>query len=184
MVDKRCVPCFAERGGMALFQVGEYVVHPGQGVCMVDEIVHEPQETYLLLPVTSRHHMRISFPVASESRLRSVLSREEAQQLIDEYPRMPLDDFTERNIPLEEEHFKKKIRGGSCRDSMCVVKTFRHRIAGLQARNKKPPVAYERVLKLASDRALTELAVALQETTDDIRSLFDGRDEQDFSAGV
>lgn len=148
---------------------------------MVDEIVHEPQDTYLLLPVAGRHQMRISFPVASEARLRPALSRAEAQALIDEYPQIPLDDFTERSIPLEEEYFKKKIRGGTCRDSMCVVKTFRHRMADLQARNKKPPVAYERVLKQASDRALTELAVALQETPDDIRSLFDGRDEQDFA---
>ena len=74
-----------------MYQAGEYIVHPGQGVCIVDEIVAEPQETYMLLPVGTRNPMRISFPVASESRLRPVLSRGEAEALIGEYPQMDVD---------------------------------------------------------------------------------------------
>lgn len=164
-----------------MYHVGEYIVHPGQGVCRVDEVVSEPQETYLLLPVASRNPMRISFPVASESRLRPILSKGEAEELIGEYPQMATDDYTERSAALEEEHFKNKIRRGSCRDSVRVVKTFRKRIAEVRARNKKPPVVYERILKQASERSLSELAVALGTTPDDVRALFEGQGEEDFS---
>ncbi len=164
-----------------MYQIGEYIVHPGQGVCMVDEIVSEPQATYMLLPVGSRNPLRISFPVASESRLRPVLSRGEAEDLISEYPHLMPDDFTERSMALEEEHFKNQIRRGTCRETVRVVKTFRQRIAEVKARNKKPPVAYERILKQASERSLAELAVALGTTPDDVRLLFEQQDEEAFS---
>ena len=164
-----------------MYQVGEYIVHPGQGVCRVDEIVSQPQETYMLLPVGVRHPMRISFPVASEGRLRPVLSKGEAEALIGEYPQMDTDDFTERSAALEEEHFKNQIRRGTCRDSVRVVKTFRRRIAEVRARNKKPPVAYERILKQASARSLSELAIALDITPDDVRALFEQQGDGDLS---
>ena len=164
-----------------MYQVGEYIVHPGQGVCKVDEIVDQPQETYMLLPVGARHPMRISFPVASEGRLRPVLTKAEAEELIGDYPQMDVDGFTERSAAREEEHFKNQIRRGTCRDSVRVVKTFRKRIAEVRARNKKPPVAYERILKQASERSLAELAIALDVTPDDVRLLFESQGEEDFS---
>ncbi len=164
-----------------MYQVGEYIVHPGQGVCKVDEIVTEPQETYMLLPVGGRHPMRISFPVSGEGRLRPVLSRGEAEALIVEYPQMDVDTFTERSAALEEEHFKNQIRRGTCRDSVRVVKTFRKRIAEVRSRNKKPPVVYERILKQASERSLAELAVALEVSVDDVRELFERQGGEDFS---
>ena len=164
-----------------MYQVGEYLVHPGQGVCKVDEIVSDPQETYLLEPVAGRHPLRISFPVASEDRLRPVLSKREAEELIGEYPDIAPDNYTERSLALEEEHFRNKIRRGTCRDSVCVVKTFRRRIAEVRSRNKRPPVSYERILKQASERSLSELAIALGVTTDDVRERFEQQGAEDFS---
>ncbi|MDI9591010.1 MAG: CarD family transcriptional regulator [Acidobacteriota bacterium] len=164
-----------------MYQVGEYLVHPGQGVCRVAEIVSEPRESYMLRPVGMRNAMLISFPVASEARLRPILSKGEAQELIGDYPTMDVDDFTGRSVSLEEEHFKDQIRRGTCRDSVRVVKTFRTRIAAVRRRNKKPPVAYERILKQASERSLLELAVALGVTTDDVRRLFEQQAGEDPS---
>ena len=156
-----------------MYEIGEYIVHPGQGVCLVEDVVDNPSATYQLLPVGQRHPMRISFPVASESRLRPVLSHEEAEDIIAQYPTMQVDEFTNKSNALEEEHFRDEIRLGSCLDSVRVVKTFRTRIAEVKARNKKPPVAYERILKQASERSLSELAVALDSTPDDVRVLFE-----------
>ena len=156
-----------------MYEIVEYIVHPGQGVCLVEDVVDNPSATYQLLPVGQRHPMRISFPVASESRLRPVLSHEEAEDIIAQYPTMQVDEFTNKSNALEEEHFRDEIRLGSCRDSVRVVKTFRTRIAEVKARNKKPPVAYERILKQASERSLSELAVALDSTPDDVRVLFE-----------
>ena len=100
---------------------------------------------------------------------------DEAEELIEEYPSMQVDTYTDRSNALEEEHFKQEIRTGTCRDSMRIVKTFRLRIAETRARNKKPPVAYERILKQASQRSLEELSVALEMPIDEVRELFERR---------
>lgn len=164
-----------------MFEVGAYIVHPGQGVCRVEDVSEGPNATYKLLPMGQRHPMHISYPVASEGRLRRVLSAQEARQVIDDYAAMDVDTFTERNNYLEEEHFKQEIRNGSCRDSVRIVKTFRARIADAEARNKKPPVSYERILKQARERSLGELACALGCTPEDIVALFEGVSESEAS---
>ncbi|KXB63858.1 CarD family transcriptional regulator [Olsenella sp. DNF00959] len=159
-----------------MYEVGEYIVHPGQGVCRVDEVVDDPQPSYQLMPVGVRHPMRISFPIASESRLRPVLTHDEAMTLIGEYPSLDVVELGPNNNAMEE-YFKNKIRRGSCRDSVRVAKTFRRRIAQVRANNKKPPVAYERILKQARERSLQELAVALDSTKEDVQQLFAQRED-------
>ena len=160
-----------------MYEVGEYVVHPGQGVCRVEAVTTEPMATYQLLPIGQRHPMRISFPIASEDRLRPVLSDAEAQAVIEAFPTLELDPFTAKSNALEEEHFRNEIRQGTCLDAVRIVKTFRARIAQVRANNKKPPVAYERILKHATERSLTELSVALDTTVDDVRDRFAAEDQ-------
>lgn len=155
-----------------MYAIGDYLVHPGQGVCLVEGVTESPEAVYQLLPVGQRHPVRISFPVANEGRLRPVLSRDEAEQIIEEYPTLQVEQFEARNNSLEEEHYKSEIRQGSCLVSVRIVKTFRARIEELSARNKKPPVAYERILKQARERSCSELAVALGCTPEDVAMLF------------
>lgn len=155
-----------------MYSVGDYLVHPGQGVCQVRDVTSGPQAVYQLLPIGKRHPVHISFPVANEGRLRPVLSRAEARQIIEDYPTIEVESFQARNNSLEEEHYRNEMRQGSCRDSVRIVKTFRARIAELSSRNKKPPVAYERILKEASERSCSELAVALDCTPEDVVVLF------------
>jgi CarD family transcriptional regulator len=159
-----------------MYEVGEFIVHPGQGVCRVDEVVDEPQQTYMLMPLMGRHPIRISFPVSGEDRLRPVVSRDEAQSLIEGYDSLGIVEYEGRSGALEEEFFRGEIRRGTCRDSIRIVKTFRARIAEVRSRNKKPPVAYERILKQASERSLAELSVALEMSVEDVVALFQQHD--------
>ena len=124
-----------------MYKVGQYVVHPGQGVCKVEAIEDDPQATYMLMPVGGRHPMRISFPVASEGRLRPVIGRKQAEQIIGEYTELPLEELSSRSNALEEERFKTELRRGSCRDAVRIAKTLRTRIEQVRASNKRPPVA-------------------------------------------
>lgn len=162
-----------------MYAIGDYLVHPGQGVCQVKDVTSGPEAVYQLLPIGKRHPIYISFPVANEGRLRPVLSRDEAERIIDQYPAIEVESFKARNNSLEEEHYKNEIREGSCLDSVRIVKTFRARIADLSAQNKKPPVAYERILKQARERSCSELSVALGCTPEDVAVLFRRRMGED-----
>lgn len=172
--------CKRYEGSFCMYEVGEYIVHPGQGVCRVEEIVDAPAATYMLLPIGGRHPMKISFPVASEDRLRPVLTEQQAKDLIQDYPNLDVEEVSAKSNALEEERFRNEIRRGTCRDSVRIVKTFRKRIAEVRATNKKPPVVYDRILKLARERSLQELAVALNSTTDDVQALFEQKYGESF----
>ena len=159
-----------------MYEVGEYIVHPGQGVCKVEDVIENPEVSYMLMPVGTSNPMRISFPISGENRLRPVLSHDEAQELVDEYTDLSIDDYRSASIALEEQYYRDKIRRGTCLDSVRTVKTFRHRIDEAKANNKRPPVAYERILKQAIERSLEELSIALDMSKDDIVSLFESRE--------
>lgn len=156
-----------------MYKVGEFVVHPGQGVCRVEDVTQGDDATYQLLPMGQPRPMHISYPVASESRLRPILSAGEARLIIETYSELEQDPFTERSAALEEAHFKKEIRDGSCRDSVRIVKTIKAKIAAAEANNKKAPVAYERILRQARSRSLEELSCALECTKEDVVALFE-----------
>lgn len=159
-----------------MYEVGEYIVHPGQGVCKVEDVIENPEVSYMLMPVGTSNPMRISFPISGENRLRPVLSHDEAQELVDEYSDLSIDDYSSASIALEEQYYRDKIRRGTCLDSVRTVKTFRHRIDEAKANNKRPPVVYERILKQAIERSLEELSIALGMSKDDIVSLFESRE--------
>mgnify|MGYP003361879592 FL=1 len=159
-----------------MYEVGEYIVHPGQGVCKVEDVIESPEVSYMLMPVGTSNPMRISFPISGENRLRPVLSHDEAQELVDEYSDLSIDDYSSASIALEEQYYRDKIRRGTCLDSVRTVKTFRHRIDEAKANNKRPPVVYERILKQAIERSLEELSIALGMSKDDIVSLFESRE--------
>ena len=156
-----------------MFEVGEYIVHPGQGVCRVESVGEGDDASYKLMPVGQRHPMLISFPAANESRLRPVLSRDEAIAIIEGYPTLEVDDFTDHSGAVEEEHFKAQMKEGTCNDSVRIVKTVRQRIRRARDAGRKPPVIYERLLREARERTLSELAVALESTPEDVQELFE-----------
>ena len=158
-----------------MFDVGSYVVHPGQGVCLVEDAGQAVKDAYKLMPIGQRHPVTITFPIQEDDRLRPIISHDEALSLIDAYPQIEVDTYSDRSIALEEEHFKCVIRTASCREMIRIVKTFRVRITEVKARNKKPPVAYERILKTATTRSLLELSVALGATPDAVCELFEDR---------
>ena len=128
--------------------VGEFCVHPGQGVCLVENVVSEPTPAYVLSPIGQKHPVQIVFPLDQEFRLRDLMTRDEATNLVDMYPQI---------------------------DSISIAKTFRARIDKARSLNKKPPVSHERIFKMASNRGLYELITALNCTIDEIQKVFSSR---------
>lgn len=154
-----------------MYSVGDYVVHPGQGVCHIRAVTEKPEAQYELVSLEQRNAVHLSYPVSQEERLRPIVSKDQAQILIEQYSELEPTHFDARSTALEEQHYKQTIRHGSCKDSMRIVKTFSERIQEMVKDNKKPPVCYERILKRAQERSFSELAVALGCSMQDITVL-------------
>lgn len=169
---------------MPKFRKGDYVVHPGQGVCEVGGIVERPSAAgqegtanqacliYELYPA-SGPRMRICFPVANEAQLRPPVGRREAQALIAEMPRLVDDSFSDPHAWTVEEHYLGGLRQGTCEDALRIAKTMHDLMERAHANGKKPKVCYERIYKTARDRALLELGIALDKTPDEVDTLIE-----------
>lgn len=154
-----------------MFEIGEHVIHPGQGVCTVTGYDDQGAAPMIVLECKQGHaKTRMLYPVALTDRLHPTVSREEAQAIIDNYDAIECDPFTERNSSLEESHFKELLKQGAPA-TVCVAKTMRHRIHEAERRSKKPSSYYARVLKEAHRRSVEELAVALDCTEEHIEEL-------------
>ena len=148
-----------------MFEIGQHVIHPGQGVCTVTGFTEDVAHPMILL----RAHLM--YPLAQQSRLHAIISREDAEDLIDSYADLTVDSFTERNSALEETHFKQQLKLGAP-ETVRVAKTMRHRIAEAEAHGKKPSSYYSRMLKEARRRTLEELSVALGADEDAVEERF------------
>ncbi len=59
-----------------------FCVHPGQGVCLVENVVSSSTPAYVLSPIGQKHPVQIVFPLDQEFRLRDLMTRDEAMNLL------------------------------------------------------------------------------------------------------
>ncbi len=144
-----------------MFEIGQHVIHPGQGVCTVTGYTDDDVHPMILLRAKSGHaETHLMYPLSQQDRLHAIISREDAEDLLCSYADLAVDSFTERNSALEETHFKQQLKLGAP-ETVRVAKTMRRRIAEAEARGKKPSSYYSRMLKEARRRSIEEFAIAL-----------------------
>ena len=150
-----------------MFEIGQHVIHPGQGVCTVVGFRDDTPQPMVLLEAKQGHAQTIlMYPVAQADRLHAAISREDAESLLANYADLECDTFTERNSSLEESHFKQQLKLGAP-ETVRVAKTMIKRIHDAEAADKKPSSYYMRVLKEAKRRSIEEFAVALGVSEED-----------------
>lgn len=155
-----------------MFEIGQHVIHPGQGVCTVVGFTNDDPTPMIILHAKSGHAAtQLMFPQSQEGRLHCAISREDAEEILDRYGELAVDTFTERNSSLEETYFKQQLKLGAP-ETVRIFKTMRHRIAHAEKIGKKPSSYYTRILKEARRRAVEELAVALDLATEDADERF------------
>lgn len=149
-----------------MFDIGEHIIHPGQGVCTVVGYEEGPSPMIVLEAKSGHAKTRLMYPVSQLSRLHRCIPKEEAEELIADYDALECDPFTERNSSLEESYFKQQLKLGAP-ETLRVAKTMRRRIREAEARSKKPSSYYMRILKEAKRRSVEEFAVALDVSEED-----------------
>lgn len=169
------------------YSEGDYVVHPGQGVCQVvgvekrtavvgasaDDPGHE--ETileYKLSPLTGAG-IRIHFPVSKEGDLRDIISPEAARDLIRQAPSLKPDDFDKQQSWTIRDHFMECLREGDTRETMRVAKTVREHMEQAARTGRKPRECYSSVYQAAHSRLLDELSISLKVSRERIGMLLE-----------
>ena len=108
-----------------MYSVGELIVYGGTGVCRV-EAVEEKQSPdsgkrmyYRLKPLYQSGS--ISVPVDGKVFMRPVISREEAEAIIDRLPDMPVQSLHERNFTQLAAHYQQLLCSHECSDVAGLV---------------------------------------------------------------
>lgn len=149
-----------------MFETGQYIVCGNNGVCRVEGTgsldmpgADRHREYYFLTPVYGSGS-RVYVPVDTEkNRMRRVLSREEADELLRSFDQMePLKVTDEKAI---EREYRETIRKNDCREWCRVIKTIQYRRKKRSASGSKITATDSRYYKIAGDRLYGELALVL-----------------------
>ena len=149
-----------------MYEIGQHVIHPGQGVCTVCGYEENPSPMIVLTARCGNTDTKMLYPVSLEDRLHPCIDADQAKALLDNYAAIECDPYHERNASLEETYFKRQLKQGAP-VTVQVAKTMRQRIQDAEDHDKKPSSYYARILKEAHRRVVEEFAVALDMSEDE-----------------
>ena len=158
-----------------MFQVDDYVVYGGNGVCRVVDVgtveisgVSKDKLFYTLEPVYSKSSV-VYTPVDNQKVvIRRIISKNEANELIDDIPN--IETIQAETDKRREEIFKESLRKHDCRCWIQIIKTLYLRNEVRLAQGKKITGTDERYLHTAEEGLYSELAIPLEIPKDKVEN--------------
>lgn len=166
-----------------MFEREDFIIYGARGVCKVldittlelDEAVKD--QLYYVLQPCRQPESRIFTPVeGNKTPMRSIISKEEADQLIDEIP--SIDALWVDNDRMREAAYKECIQSCQCRDLIRVIKALYYRKQERMAQNKKVTAVDDKYFKLAEENLYAELAIPLEMQQDEVEEYIASRMER------
>lgn len=156
-----------------MFELGQMILHGSEGVCTVDAIGPQSfsgqQESRLYYTLSPVHHEGTLFvPVDSSVFLRAVMSKEDAEALIQQIPSIEIEVFEQRNPRMIDEHYQALLRSHDCADLVRIIKTLRTKRRTIAKSGKRLGQVEERYLKRAERMLYDELSIALDMPMEDV----------------
>lgn len=150
-----------------MFQVGDLVLYGTTGVCRVTEIAQKDltgkgnaQLYYHLSPLYQS--CMISAPVNSEKIfIRPIISREEAEVLIDQMPSLRAKEYATGATRELTERYEAAINTHDCRTLVQLISSISVKKQALEQQKRKFSALDERYMRRAEDLLHGELAAAL-----------------------
>lgn len=163
MPEKRT---FVNRMEVIMFQVDDRIVYGTHGVCVVTAVgklamsmADKHKQYYTLCPIY-QHDAVIYVPVDNHKiKMRPVLSKEEAEELIGEIP--DLETIWIVNEREREVQYREALLSCDCRELIRIIKTLYQRKKSRVRDGKKVASVDERYFRQAEEQLYGELAYVL-----------------------
>lgn len=166
-----------------MFGVGDYIVYGSNGVCKVEKIgnidspgISKDKIYYTLCPYYIKGS-KIFTPADNQKVImRSVLSKEEAINLIDDIKN--IESLWSLDVKNREVEYKAALKKCDCRELIKIIKTiYLHKQSRL-ADGKKVTAGDEKYFHMAEESLYGELAIPLEMNKDDVKEYVIARVEQ------
>lgn len=158
-----------------MFAAGDLVIYGGNGVCEVTEVgplrgsrgAERKRLYYTLRPRSGTE--TIYAPVDTPVYMRGIISREEAERLIDCIPELSVQVCNDRNLRALTDHYKASLDTHDCLALLETVKAVY--LKGKQAaeQRRKPGQVDQRFGKRAEELLHGELAAALDIPVEEVK---------------
>ena len=158
-----------------MFQAGDLVVYGATGVCRVESI-DQPNTTgadrhrkyYQLKPLYQDGV--IYTPVENTKvSIRPVISREEAERLIDLIPSMQAEAYRAPTLQALAQHYHTAVRSHNCQDLIELMMSIYAKQKQAESQKRRLGLVDERYMKQAERLLYGELAVALEISFDEVQ---------------
>ncbi|MDL2236382.1 CarD family transcriptional regulator [Christensenellaceae bacterium OttesenSCG-928-K19] len=153
-----------------MFKVNDYVMYATAGVCQVQKVDYPDflkdgkRKYYFLKPLHSM--CDIFVPVDTEVKMRKVLSREEANELLEQIPNM--EEVWVEDDSSREAVYKEAIQSFDCRELLKIIKCLYLKISERKKEGKKPLQMDEKYMNTAEQFLYGELSVVLDIPMDEV----------------
>ena len=155
-----------------MFEVNEFVIHTTGGICKVTDIApldmpgaDKNRKYYFLIPIKERGS-KVFVPVDNPAAIRTVMTDEEAWELIDEIP--GIEEMQVENDKMREAKYKEAIKSCDCRELIKIIKNLYSRKLERLKEGKKTTATDDKYFKIAEDNLFSELAFATGRSKEDI----------------
>lgn len=152
-----------------MYTIGDKIVYGENGVCTVEKI--EPLESGGVSAEKLYYHLRPLIgtgtyytPVDSGAYMRPVMSRDEAEALIDAIPGIEPAVCEDNRFNHVDAFYRELFKQHSCEALVSIVKGLRSRMANRKSKSSRA----ESTMKRAKEMLHGELAVALELNVEDV----------------
>lgn len=160
---------------MEQYQVGDLILYGNTGVCRVADIqAHrggrgEPERLYYTLEPLYQS-CTIATPVDNEKVfMRPILTREEAERLIDQIPHVQAEAYHNKAMRELTEHYEAAFKTHDCGALVELTMSIYAKKQDLESKKRKFGALDERFLHRAEELLFGELAAALDIGRDEVQ---------------
>lgn len=158
-----------------MFKIGEYIINPRAGVCLVKDIVHLDQHIsgsdkntlyYLLSPIDNVSE-KIYLPTEhTDKTARKIMTKEEALSLLENFHKIP--EIKIENEKTREQRYKETIRKGNPEELLGIIKQLYMKKLNREKNGKHSNATDESYFKTIENRLYSEIALSIGKTKDEV----------------
>lgn len=164
-----------------MYQIGDMIHYGSTGVCRVENIktqnlpgVKKDQLFYILKPLYQ--DCTISSPVDNKKVFtRPIISKEEANRIIDTIPNVKAEAYHSRVLRDLAEHYEAAFASHSCEDLIELTMSIYAKKKYMEQQKRKFGAVDERFMKRAEDMLFGELAAALEINKENVQEYISNR---------
>lgn len=147
-----------------MFHQGQQVIYGGNGVCRIEEIT---ERDVGMLGVRQVYVIRLAsgltsyVPVESNVFMRALITPEEAEQVLTDYPSIATRTFAGSNSKALSDQYRAIIARHDPREMLCLYKSLQHKADQARSAGRKPGTLDERFAAAALEQVTEELSAVL-----------------------